>query len=112
MGLLCLSAAVLSPTPVLAWNLPAKHINALRFEKDGAIHFTLFDAGSAGVEFFCKDTGSDRQWLVITACPSVDAGCLSSANRMASMLLAAKVSGKMVHVQRAACEVTEVALKP
>ncbi|MGA1876452.1 MAG: hypothetical protein ACMUIA_12675 [bacterium] len=92
-----------------AWNLKAMHINALRFEKDGEIHFTLFETGTGGNEFLCQGTSP---WFVIKGCSSNNNDCISSLNRMGSMLLGAKLSGKPVHIQRSGCEVTEVALKP
>ena len=95
----------------LAWNLDAKNVNALRFEKSGRIQFTLFTQGTAGSEFFCK-TGAARQWFVISPCVASDTQCVAASNRMASMLLSAKLAGTAVHVQRSACAVTEVALKP
>jgi len=104
---LALLAAV--ALPVLAWNLDAKNVNALRFEKSGRILFTLFDTGPGSAEFLCASS-SGGQWFYIEAC--TDELCAAHVNRMASLLLAAKVSGKRVHVQRNACVVTEVALKP
>lgn len=95
--------------PVLAWNLDAKNINALIFEREGRILFTLFNAGPGSPEFLCG-TGTGAQWFTIAAC--TDELCAAHVNRMASLLLAAKVSGKRVHVQRTVCAVTEVALKP
>lgn len=95
--------------PANAWNLAAKNINALRFEKSGRILFTLFDDGPGSSEFLCG-SGSNAQWFYIEAC--TEAMCAARVNRMASMLLAAKVSGKRVHVQRTNCVVTEVAMKP
>lgn len=99
----------LAAPPALSWNLGARHINALRYEKSGRILFTLFDSGTSGAELQCQ---TNNQWFVISACPSNDAGCIASVNRMGSALLAAKLGGRPVHVQRSGCEVTEVALKP
>lgn len=96
----------------LAWNLDAKYLNALRYQKDGTIYFTLFESGDSGSEFQCKSSGTNRQWFKISACDSETSQCLEAVNRMASTLLAAKLSGKRVHVQRNQCEVSEVALKP
>jgi len=98
--------------PILAWNLEAKHINALAFYKDGRIRFTLFDSGNSGPEFLCKASGTDRQWLYISPCDPNSSACLSHVDRMASLLLTAKETGRPVHVLRVNCEVTEVALKP
>lgn len=106
--ILLLTALLLTIT-AHAWNLPAKNVNALRFEKNGRILFTLFDNGPGSAEFQCG-TGANSQWFYIVAC--TEAMCVSRVNRMASMLLAAKVAGKRVHVQRSNCVVTEVALKP
>jgi hypothetical protein len=94
-----------------AWNLDAKHINALEFFRDGRITFTLFDAGASGPEFRCA---GGVQWFFVRACGTgvTAAECLASVQRMGSMLLAAKLSGKQVFVERSACEVTRVALKP
>jgi hypothetical protein len=98
-------------TPLSAWNLDAKQINALQFFKNGRIEFTLFEAGAVEPEFRCS-TGARGQWFFIAACSAGDQGCLASTNRMASLLLAAKLARAPVHVQRNNCEVTEVALKP
>lgn len=94
---------------VHAWNLDAKHVNALRFEKNGSIKFTLFKSGLNGEEFLCQGT---NQWFKISPCSANDAACIAAVNRMGSMLLGAKLSGKAVHVQNTNCEVSEVALKP
>ena len=94
-----------------AWNLTAKHVNALRFLKDGRIYFTLFNSGSTGAEFRCG-SGTSGQWFYVTACPSGNETCSAAMSRMASLLLSAKLAGKAVHVQRNQCVVTEVALKP
>ena len=103
-----LSIVLLAPT-AQAWNLDAKYVNALRFEKSGEIVFTLFANGQNGDEFKCQTT---RQWFEISACGANDQACVESVNRMASMLLAAKMAGRPVHVQRSNCLVTETALKP
>ncbi len=109
--ILTIVALLLLSGSVYAWNLSAMNINALRFQKDGRIQFTLFDSGASGTEFECG-TGSRRQWFYVSECSGSNAQCLASANRIASMLLSAKLAGKKVHVQRSGCEVTEVALKP
>lgn len=135
------AALILAATNALAWNTPPKHVNALRFLKDGSIWFTMFDQGAGGSEFRCNADDARRgQWLIIEACESsspISAGealsdrlsraaptvataasggsvaqCHKAVDRMASMLLAAKLAGKAVHVQRETCIVTEVALKP
>ena len=124
ISLIALSLATTS----LAWNLGAKHVNALRFEKDGTILFTMFDTGTGGPEYICDESlpGGDRggQWFQISSCSigkgkgnnSASASCLSSVDRMAEMLLRAKIEGIPVHVTREQypdrCGVTEVALKP
>lgn len=46
--------------------------------------------------------------IAITASPT----CTASVERMADMLLTAKVNRIPVHVQRDECSVSEVALKP
>jgi hypothetical protein len=94
-----------------AWNLSARGINALQFEKSGKIVFTLFENGMSGPEFLCG-TGANSQWFYVSACSAADSVCLASVNRMASMLLSAKLAGKQVHVLRNNCEVTAAALKP
>jgi hypothetical protein len=115
-------------TTSLAWNLGARYVNALRFEKDGTILFTLFDTGTSGPEYICDVTlpPADRggQWFQISSCSigngkgnnSASSTCLASVDRMAEMLLKAKVEGIPVHVTRETspdrCGVTEVALKP
>lgn len=117
-----------------AWNTPPKHVNALKFLLDGSIWFTVFDSGTSGDEFLCApDATRDRQWLKIEACastPQIGPGsvatsvaetafgtrsvqqCYEAVDRMASMLLSAKLAQKAVHVQRDECIVTEVAMKP
>lgn len=117
-----------SSTAAFAWNLSAKYVNALRFEKDGTILFTLFDAGTSGPEYICDETLplGDRggQWFQISPCDigrgkgnnSASSTCLSSVDRMAEMLLKAKLMGAPIHVTRETnpfrCGVTETALKP
>ena len=108
--LLIVLIALSVPAPsTLAWNLKAMHVNALIFARNGAISFSLFDQERSGAEFTCSP---DNVWFTIRACPGSDAACIAGVNRMASMLLAAKLSGKMVHVERDGCEVIEIALKP
>lgn len=92
-----------------AWNLDAKYVNALKFDKNGQIFFTLFENGQSGNEFKCQ---GNQQWFEISACGTNGQACVESVNRMASMLLAAKMAGRSVHVQRSNCLVTETALKP
>ena len=115
-------------TTSFAWNLGAKYVNALRFEKDGTILFTLFDSGLGGPEYICDITlpPADRggQWFQISPCDvgqgkgneSASSTCLSSVDRMAELLLKAKLERVSVHVTREVnpdrCGVTEVALKP
>jgi len=107
--LLAISLLLLAPN-LLAWNLSAKFVNALEFEKSGVVKFTLFEEGSTGDEFKCNSANS--QWFVIERCDVNDQQCLASVQRMGSMLLAAKLSGTRVHVQNNECNVTEVAVKP
>ncbi|MDC8003756.1 hypothetical protein POV27_06820 [Aureisphaera galaxeae] len=95
----------------MPWNLPAKNINALRFLKNGEIHFTLFNEGNSGAEFRCS-SARRGQWFVITPCDPNDNNCRAAVEKMGNMLLSAKLAGKKVHVQRSACECTEIALKP
>lgn len=102
--------AMFSPW-VYAWNLGAMTINALIFDRDGSIRFTLFKPGGGG-EYQCKPTGSGRQWFYVQRCSSADQNCTAAVSRMASMLVAAKLSRKAVHVQNNNCQVTQVALKP
>jgi hypothetical protein len=115
-------------TNAFAWNLGARYVNALRFEKDGTILFTLFESGTSGPEYICDVTlpPADRggQWFQISPCSigngegnkSASPSCLASVDRMAEMLLEAKLDGVPVHVTREKdpdrCGVTEVALKP
>ncbi len=90
-----------------AWNLGPKYINTLSFKKSGIILFTLFQNGKRGAELKCNG----RVWFQISSCSPNDAACISMVNRMGSMLLGAKLSGKSVYIQQSRCEVTEVALK-
>lgn len=92
-----------------AWNLNAMYVNALRFDKNGQIFFTLFEKGQSGNEFKCQ---GNQQWFKISVCGANDQACIESVNRMASMLLAAKMAGRSVHVQQNNCLVTETALQP
>lgn len=108
--LLVLGLSMLSlPSVTYAWNLGAKHINALNFDTDGRVNFTLFESGTSGEEFQCSDIGP---WFVIPACSDSDATCVRRRDRVASMLLAAKLAGRAIHVERSGCRVSEVALKP
>ena len=108
---IALIVGLLAFETAFAWNLAAKRVNALEFERTGQVRFTLFNAGASGDEFLCG-TGGGRQWFIIAACGRDDTRCQSATNRMSSMLLSAKLAGKRVHVQRAACIVRGVALKP
>jgi hypothetical protein len=115
-------------TSAFAWNLSARYVNALRFEKDGTILFTLFESGTSGPEYICDVTlpfgDRGKQWFQISPCDvgqgkgnnSASSTCLSSVDRMAEMLLKAKLEGVPVHVTRETgpdrCGVTETALKP
>ncbi len=117
---------IISSTSALAWNLGAKYVNALRFEKDGTIQFTLFASGTGGPEFICDPSlptvpvEGGGQWFVISSCDigngkgneSASSTCISSVDRMAEMLLKAKLEGVPVHVTRDLCAVSETALKP
>lgn len=111
--ILTAASVALLAIPAWAWNLDAKHINALRLEKSGQISFTLFASGTGGNEFLCGAAGASRaQWFFITPCGSTNAQCIAAVNRMSNTLLEAKMARKAVHVQREGCNVTEVALKP
>jgi hypothetical protein len=112
--------------PSVGWNLEAKTVNALRFERNGTIQFTLFNEGSEGAEYICDESKptvpveGGGQWFVIKSCKvgkgkgnkSASTSCLASVDRMAEMLLEAKLKGIPVHVQHELCVVTETALKP
>mgnify|MGYP000421190609 CR=1 FL=1 len=108
---IALLAGLLAVEMAFAWNLGAKRVNAMEFKRSGEVRFTLFDSGSSGDEFMCG-TGRRGQWFEIEACSSNDSQCLSATNRMSSMLLSAKLAAKKVHIHRAACVVSGVALKP
>lgn len=122
----CIVALTIGSTSVYAWNLGARYVNALRFEKDGTIQFTLFESGMSGPEFICDPSlptvpvEGGGQWFVISSCDvghgegnkSAGATCISSVERMADMLLRAKLGHAPVHVTRDLCAVTETALKP
>ena len=109
-----------------AWNLEAGAVNALRFEKDGTILFTLFASGNSGPEYICDESlpfgDRGKQWFQISSCDigngkgnkSASSTCLASVDRMAEMLLKAKLEGVPVYVTRepSQCAVTETALKP
>ena len=109
-----------------AWNLQAGAVNALRFEKDGTILFTLFVSGNSGPEYICDESlpfgDRGKQWFQISSCAigkgkgnnSASSTCLASVDRMAEMLLKAKFEGVPVYVTRepSQCAVTETALKP
>ena len=119
-------ALLASTTSAFAFNLGARYLNALRFQKDGTIQFTLFDSGTSGDEFICDPSiptvpvEGGGQWFVISSCDigngkgnkSASPTCLTSVDRMAEMLLKAKLTGVPVHVTRNLCAVTETALKP
>ena len=104
-------AVILIGGSAKAWNFGPHYVNALRFDTNGEIHFTLFESGQSGAEIRCS-SGSGGQWFVVSACSANNANCVSGVDRMASMLLDAKVVGKKIFVQRSNCMVTEVALKP
>jgi hypothetical protein len=105
-----------------AWNTAPMSINALEFFKtgladaniNGRIKFTLFESGTRGPEFRCGDTGFFGVWFFIERCAPADSACQANVQRMGSMLLAAKLAGKRVRVQRAGrppgCEIEAVAL--
>ena len=99
---------VLSST-AFAWNQGAKHVNALSFRSDGAVQFTLFNKGKGGAEIKCS---GKNVFFSVPKCDASNHACIAAVNRMASLLLSAKVAGKAVHVQRDKCTVTEVVLKP
>ena len=92
------------------------------------ILFTLFESGISGDEYVCDRTllSGDRgkQWFQISSCDigqgkgkkSAYSICISSVDRMAEMLLKAKLEGVSIHVTRETnpdrCDVTKAALKP
>lgn len=108
LGLFVLVLALLAPL-ALAWNLEARYINALIFDKNGEISLTLFQDGKSGDELECE---KGNVWFEIAACEAEDAVCIASVNRMSSMLLAAKMAGKPIHLERNGCLVTQTGLKP
>ena len=67
-------ALLASTTSAFAFNLGARYVNALRFQKDGTIQFTLFDSGTSGDEFICDPSiptvpvEGGGQWFVISSC--------------------------------------------
>jgi len=105
-----IGAILLVSIAAYAWNTPAMNVNALQVEKNGTIRFTLFDSENPNQEFSCGS--GESKWLVIGPCGANDLQCMAAVNRMASMLITAKSTRKKVHVQNAACDVTQVALKP
>ena len=109
-----LAIGLLLPAAALGWNTAAMPIDAVEFLRDGSIRFKLFDPSGSGKNFYCDGSAT---WMVVPACESGDSGCLAAVDRMASALLAAKVAGRAVHVERGtapgkACEVSAVALDP
>lgn len=101
------------------WNLGAMYIEALNFNDDGTIEFTLLDPDPAIYEFKC-DINEVSPWFKIDSCDigngkgnkSASPTCTASVDRMAEMLLTAKVNRIPVHVHRDECAVSQVALKP
>ena len=102
-----------------SWNLGAMYIEALNFNDDGSIHFTLLHPDPNIYEFKC-DVNETDPWFVIESCDvgngasnkSASPTCTASVERMADMLLTAKVNRIPVHVQNDDCAVRQVALKP
>lgn len=101
------------------WNLGAMYVEALTFNDDGTIRFTLLDPDPAVYEFKC-DVNGVNPWFEIDSCDvgngnsnkSASPTCTTSVERMADMLLTAKVNRIPVHVERDDCAVSQVALKP
>ncbi len=108
-----------SSFPAWGWNLRELYIEALQFRDDGTIRFTLLDPRPDIYEFKC-DVNGVSPWFQIDSCDigngkgnkSASPTCTASVERMADMLLTAKVNRIPVHVQRDECTVREVALKP
>jgi hypothetical protein len=105
--------------PAWAWNLRALYVEALQFRDDGTIRFTLLDPDPGVYEYKCDENGTSP-WFRIDSCDvgngkgnhSASPTCTASVERMADMLLTAKVNRIPVHVQRDECNISEVALKP
>lgn len=96
--------------PAHAWNQKARYISALSFDVNGKIKFTLFENGKSGAEQMCR---TDDPWFDVQGCTSPNAtSCVDYADRIANMLMNAKLAGKAVHVHQVTCTVFEVALKP
>jgi hypothetical protein len=101
------------------WNPGAKYIEALSFNDDGSIRFTLLDPDPSIYEFKC-DVNGVSPWFMIDSCDvgngngnkSASPTCTASVERMADMLLTAKINRIPVHVQHDEFAVSQVALKP
>ncbi len=92
----------------VAWNLGAKEVDVVRVEKSGKVSFTLRELGDGNQVFSCE---ADTSWFYISPCSSDDPVCVAAVDRMASTLVAARLAGEPVSVERANCAVTEVALR-
>ena len=105
--------------PQQTWN-PERYARNARFVADlGAPVLDLLDPRPGIYEFKC-DVNGISPWFQIDSCDigngkgnkSASPTCTASVERMADMLLTAKVNRIPVHVQRDDCAVSEVALKP
>lgn len=104
---------------VLAWNTPAMKVEALLFHEDGTIEFTLLDPDPTRYEFVC-DLSTNSVFLRIDPCDvgvgngkkATNPNCNVAVDRMAELLLRAKVEQIPVHVFREDCKVVQTSLKP
>jgi hypothetical protein len=107
------------PATVSAWNTPAMKVEALLFHEDGTIEFTLLDPDPAHYEFVC-DLGTNSVFLKIDPCDigvgngkkATNPNCNVAVDRMAELLLRAKIEQIPVHVFREDCKVVQTSLKP
>lgn len=96
------------PTFALAWNLDAMHVSAVDYGSDGTVRFTLRPDPAVNADFMCT---ASSQWFIINRCAPNDMLCHAGVNRMSSLLLAAKLGNRPVHVFRSNCSVSSVVMR-
>ena len=93
---------------VYGWNYGPKYVKTLNYRNTGLIWFSLID--DRGNLARCK-TGARSQWWIIEPCNVDNRQCQLSTDRIAAMLLAAKLSGSQVYLKRSGCNVTETSIR-
>ena len=101
--------------PVAVISDGTKYINTLTLEQGGRIKFSLYKYGQSGALQNCNNE-PPVEMFSIKECTSSNleykAICIAHNDRLANLLIQAKMANRAIHIKNTQCTVTAVSLKP